>query len=151
MSLLPSSPAKACLARKGSSMQPLLTFSGAVEHDPGIELWLQRHTGELASLARTWFETIRSRGTDVLEIMHDGYPTVCVQDAPFAYVGLFRAHVNLGFFHGASLPDPKGLLEGSGKYMRHVKLKPGQPIDAPALEALVEASYQDILARLKEA
>jgi hypothetical protein len=131
-------------------MPPLLFFSGAVEHDPAIDLWLQRHSGELAAIASTWFKAIRGAGADVRELMHDGYPTVCVQEAPFAYVGVFKAHVNLGFFHGASLPDPKGLLEGSGKYMRHVKLKPGSSLDAPALQALVEASYRDILARLKE-
>ena len=132
-------------------MPPLLTFSGAAEHDPAIDLWLQRHCGELGVIASTWFKTIRNSGSDVLELMHDGYPTVCVQDAPFAYVGVFKAHVNLGFFHGASLPDPKGLLEGSGKYMRHAKLKPNQPNDTLALQELVKASYQDVLARLKEA
>ena len=81
--------------------------------------------------------------------MHDGYPTVCVQDAPFAYVGSFKAHVNVGFFHGASLPDPENLLEGGGKYMRHVKLKPSPAVHAPALKALISAAYQDILARLR--
>jgi hypothetical protein len=81
--------------------------------------------------------------------MHDGCPTVCVQDAPFAYVNAFRAHVNVGFFHGAALADPAGLLEGTGKYMRHVKVKPGQALDAPSLELLVTAAYQDIGARLR--
>ena len=81
--------------------------------------------------------------------MHDGCPTVCVQDAAFAYVNAFRSHVNVGFFHGASLADPEGLLEGVGKYMRHVKLKPGRTIDSFALEALITASYQDILTRLE--
>lgn len=132
-------------------MPPLLTFSGAAEHDPAIDLWLQRHSGELASIAGVWFKAIRGCGADVLELMHDGYPTVCVKDAPFAYVGLFTAHVNLGFFHGASLRDPEGLLEGAGKYMRHVVLKPNQAVDAPALHALIEAAYEDILVRLKEA
>ncbi len=80
--------------------------------------------------------------------MHDGYPTVCVEDAPFAYVGAFRAHVNVGFFHGAALADPAGLLEGTGKYMRHVKVKPGRAIDGSSLEALVAAAYRDIVARL---
>lgn len=80
--------------------------------------------------------------------MHDGYPTACVEDAPFGYVGVFRAHVNIGFFHGASLRDPARLLEGTGKYMRHVKLKPGVPIDSAALEALVLAAHADIKERL---
>jgi hypothetical protein len=127
----------------------LLTFSGALEQDPAIDRWLEAHEGELAEIAREWFKTMRGRGRNVRELMHDGYPTVCVQDAPFAYVGIFRSHVNVGFFHGASLPDPEGLLEGTGKYMRHVKLRPGRPIVASALRALVDASYQDILARLK--
>jgi hypothetical protein len=59
------------------------------------------------------------------------------------------AHVNVGFFHGAALADPAGLLEGTGKSMRHVKLRPGLALDAPALEALIDAAYLDIVARLK--
>ena len=76
--------------------------------------------------------------------MHDGFATACVGDAPFAYVGVFKAHVNVGFFHGATLPDPARLLEGKGKRMRHVKLRPGHAFDASALEALISAAYRDI-------
>ena len=83
------------------------------------------------------------------ELMHDGCPTACVEDAAFAYVNAFRAHVNVGFFHGASLPDPAGLLEGSGRFMRHVKLRPGTAADGEALEALIAAAYRDIVAKLK--
>jgi hypothetical protein len=82
--------------------------------------------------------------------MHDGYATVCVEDAPFAYVGVFRDHVNVGFFHGTALPDPAGLLQGTGKYMRHVKLKPGFGHDGP-LEVLIASAYRDIIARLNVA
>jgi hypothetical protein len=130
-------------------MPELLTFSGAVEHDPAIDRWLEARSGELLSMASDWFKLMRGCGADVRELLHDGYPTVCVQDAPFAYVGAFRAHVNVGFFHGASLADPAGLLEGGGRHMRHVKLRPGQAVDARALEALIGAAYRDILARLK--
>ncbi|MDB4878496.1 MAG: hypothetical protein JWM41_4942 [Gemmatimonadetes bacterium] len=80
--------------------------------------------------------------------MHDGYATVCVDDAPFAYVGVFKDHVNVGFFHGTALPDPSGLLQGTGKYMRHVKVKPGLALDTPSLEALIASAYRDILTRL---
>ena len=83
--------------------------------------------------------------------MHDGLATACVDDAPFAYVGVFTDHVNVGFFHGASLSDPSGLLEGTGRYMRHVKLKPGRAVDEPALEALITAAYRDIVTRLSGA
>jgi hypothetical protein len=129
----------------------LLRFSGALERDPAIDEWLDAQPSELGSMARTWFRLMRRCGTDVRELMHDGYPTVCVEDAPFAYVGVFRAHVNVGFFHGAALTDPAGLLEGTGRYMRHVKLKPGQALDRASLNALITASYRDIVARLKVA
>ncbi len=76
--------------------------------------------------------------------MHDGLATACVGDCPFAYVGIFTAHVNVGFFQGAGLPDPAGLLMGSGKHMRHVKLQPGVAVDESALAALIAAAYVDI-------
>ena len=131
-------------------MSALLTFSGAVEKDPAIGHWLDSQPGELGAIARKWFAVMRSCGPDVRELMHDGCANVCVRDAPFAYVGSFRSHVNVGFFHGAALTvhDPAGLLEGSGKHMRHVKLRPGRNIGASALEALIAAAYRDIRARL---
>lgn len=91
---------------------------------------------------------MRACGDDVRELMHDGYPTACVEDAAFAYVGVFKAHVNVGFFHGAELDDPSGLLEGTGKRMRHVKCRPGAEINVAALQALIDAAYADIKLRL---
>jgi len=61
---------------------------------------------------------------------------------------VFTAHVNVGFFRGAELPDPMRLLQGDGKYMRHVKLRPGTAVDASSLETLITAAYLDIKARL---
>src|SRR5262245_18745651 len=87
-------------------------------------------------------------GADVRELMHDGCPVACVDNAPFGYVNVFTAHVNVGFFHGAALSDPAGLLEGTGKTMRHVKLRPGLAVDTTSLEALVGAAYVDIGVRL---
>jgi hypothetical protein len=72
----------------------------------------------------------------------------CVDDAPFAYVGVFKAHVSVGFFRGSELPDPAGLLEGSGRHMRHTRLRPGQAIDETALAVLVVAAHEDIRVRL---
>ena len=72
-----------------------------------------------------------------------------MEDAAFGYVNAFRAHVNVGFFYGAALDDPAGLLEGTGKRMRHVKLRWGQQVNAAALSELVAAAYRDIRLRLK--
>lgn len=128
-------------------MSTLLTFSGAVDREPAIDRWIDTQPDALAAIARRWFSRIRASGVGVRELMHDGCATACVHDAPFAYVGVYTAHVNVGFFQGASLPDPSGLLEGQGKRMRHVKLRPGSGTDPAALEQLIAAAYADIVAR----
>jgi hypothetical protein len=129
-------------------MDAIFRLTGAVERDPAVEVWLNSPPGELRSMAREWFGRMRSLGEDVRELMHDGCPVACVGDAAFGYVNAFRSHVNVGFFKGAVLRDPARLLEGTGKRMRHVKLKPGVDVDAVALTDLIHAAYQDMKARV---
>jgi len=109
---------------------------------------MREHPGELGAIAQRWFDVLRACGDDVRELLHDGHPTACVGDAAFAYVNAFTAHVNVGFFRGAELADPNGLLEGAGKFMRHVKLRPDANVDAAALTWLIEVAYADIKRRL---
>lgn len=127
----------------------LLRFNGAVERDPAIDAWLKKQPGELGALASQWFEAMRKCGDEVRELMHDSCPTACLGDAAFGYVNVFTSHLNVGFFRGASLPDPDHLLQGSGKFMRHVKLKSGMTTNAAALHRLIEAAYSDIKARVE--
>jgi hypothetical protein len=127
----------------------ILRLNGAIEHDPGVDAWLNAHRGELGDLAREWFQVMRECGDEVRELVHDGCPVACLGDAPFGYVNVFTSHVNVGFFQGASLPDPARLLQGAGKRMRHVKLRPGAPTDAASLNKLIEAAYADIKARVE--
>ena len=129
-------------------MNRILRFEGAMERDSIIDAWLKYQPAELGAIAREWFAQFRDCGDDVRELMHDGCPVVCVEDVPFGYVNVFKAHVNVGFFFGAELKDTTGLLEGSGKRMRHVKLKPGSDLDSSALIALIDAAYRDVKARL---
>jgi hypothetical protein len=126
----------------------IFRVSAGVKRNPVVDAWLAGDPVELRSLARKWFEQMRRCGDDVGELMHDGCPVACVEDAPFGYVNVFKSHVNVGFFYGAMLEDPAGLLEGSGKRMRHVKLQPGSELDADALRDLIRAAYVDIKARL---
>lgn len=128
-------------------MSPLFRLSGAGRDDPGVAAWFEAGDDGIRRLALHWFDRIRACGSDVLEIMHDHQPTACVGDAAFAYVAAYRAHAAVGFFHGADLPDPAGVLEGAGKRMRHVKLRWGQPALAAALEALIARAYADIRER----
>lgn len=130
-------------------MYKLLKFSETHVHDPAVARWLDAQQPALGAIARTWFAKLRQCGTDVRELVHDGCPVACVNDAPFGYVNVFTAHASVGFFHGASLPDPANLLTGAGKYMRHVKIKSDNDIDAAALEALIVAAYHDINVRLE--
>jgi hypothetical protein len=130
-------------------VRALFRFPDAARHDPAVERWMQRHPGALGDLARHWFAVIRQCGDDTRELLHDGQPTACVGDAAFAYVDAFRAHASVGFYQGAELPDPHGLLEGSGKFMRHVKLRPDVPVDAAALTRLIRAAHADVVARLR--
>jgi hypothetical protein len=126
-----------------------LRFNGAVERDPAIEAWMQEHGGELGVLAHHWFEAMRTCGDEVRELLHDGCPVACFGDAPFGYVNAFTSHVNVGFFHGAALPDPARLLQGTGKSMRHVKLRPGTATNAAAISSLIDAAYSDIKSRVE--
>ena len=132
-----------------SAMSQIFRFSSSVKRDPAIVAWMNEHSGELGAIARHWFDVMRERGDDVRELLHDGHPTACVADAAFAYVNAFTAHVNVGFFRGAELADPALLLEGTGKYMRHVKLRPESDVDATALIELVDAAYTDMKGRLE--
>ncbi|HEY6204821.1 MAG TPA: DUF1801 domain-containing protein [Chthoniobacterales bacterium] len=110
---------------------------------------MHKHSGQLGAIARRWFEVMRACGDDVRELLHDGHPTACVADAAFGYVNVFKAHVNVGFFRGAEIADPRGMLEGTGKFMRHMKLSPERNVDAAALTKLIEAAYIDMKRRLK--
>lgn len=137
--------------RSEIAMNQLLRFPSSVKRDPAIGVWMHEHSGELGAIAQLWFEVMRACGDDVRELLHDGHPTACVGDAAFAYVNAFRAHVNVGFFRGAEIADAEGLLEGTGKFMRHVKLRPEREVDATALRRLIETAYADMRGRLKAA
>jgi hypothetical protein len=136
--------------RNEIAMSQLFRFPSSVRRDPAIEVWMRERSGELGAIARHWFEALRKSGDDVRELLHDGHPTACVGDAAFAYVNAFKAHVNVGFFRGAEISDPEHLLEGTGKLMRHVKLRPDRDVDSAALMKLIETAYVDMKRRLTD-
>ena len=126
-----------------------LRFNGAVARDPAIDAWMKEQAGELGAIAQQWFEAMRNCGDEVRELLHDGCPVACLGDVPFGYVNVFKSHVNVGFFRGAELPDPARILQGSGKMMRHVKLRPGSATDAASLSKLIETAYSDTKERVE--
>jgi hypothetical protein len=132
-----------------ASTDRIFRLTGASKRDPAVADWLQRRRVEQRAIVKSWFARMRECGPDVVELMHDGCPVACVGDVPFGYVNAFTNHVNVGFFNGAALHDPARLLEGTGRRMRHVKLKPGHDIDDEALGALIDAAYADCKAVLR--
>jgi hypothetical protein len=129
-------------------MDEIFRLNNTVKRDPRIESWFSDFADPHRLSVRPWFERMRGCGADVREIFHDGCPVACVADAPFGYVNAFKAYASVGFFHGAMLLDPAGVLEGSGKHMRHVKLRPGHEVNLTALDALILLAYHDIKRRL---
>lgn len=122
----------------------LFPLAGGQRTHPDVERWFD---SELRRTARHWFAVIRQAGPDVLDLLHDDHPTACVGTLAFAEVNVYRRHVNVGFFLGTSLGDPAGLLRGTGRYMRHVRIEPGVALDEPALRQLILDACADMRAR----
>ena len=61
---------------------------------------------------------------------------------PFSYIKAHAAHVNLGFWRGTELDDPKRVLQGEGNRMRQVKITETQPLDELMLGALVNQAFK---------
>lgn len=129
----------------------LMRFDTTAKRDPAVRTWFTEQAPDLGAIARRWFDVMRGCGDDVHELLHDDQPTACVEGAAFGYVDAFTAHVNVGFFQGAALDDPAGLLQGTGKHMRHVKVHPGRPVDVEALTRLIDTAYADVRRRLASA
>ncbi len=91
---------------------------------------------------------MRSCGPDVTELLHDGHPTSCVEGIALGYVNAFSSHVNVGFFLGATLDDPAHILQGTGRFMRHVKVQADAPVNEGALRNLIAFAYADLKAKL---
>jgi hypothetical protein len=95
--------------------------------DPA-EMLLAKCDPKIRDLTVQLREVVRAAYPDLTETVRNGYGTFNYGTGPkmgddVAYISFHKAHVNLGFMRGSQLPDPKGLLEGTGKLLRHVKIK----------------------------
>jgi hypothetical protein len=106
---------------------------------------MREHAGELGAIAHHWFGVMRKCGDEVRQLLHDclfGRCTLRLRQC-------LPSHTNVGFFDGAALPDPARLLQGTGKFMCHVELRPETPTNAAALTRIIDAAYSDIKARVE--
>ncbi len=81
---------------------------------------------------------ILSAAPGVVEEIKWGRPCYSTPNGMFCYLQSTKNHVSIGFQKGASLKDPKNLLEGAGKDMRHIKIEAGGAIDQPAFLHLIK-------------
>ena len=109
-----------------------------------IDRFLEAYSPDIRDLSNQVRALIASVSPDADENLKLGWKVIWYGFGPkmpdqFAVVMPTRNHVGLGFAYGSDLPDPKGKLEGSGKRMRHVKLRTAADVADPAIAALVRA------------
>jgi len=122
-------------------------YRGTLRHDPAIDAYVRSVKGELGALVARLVALVRSNVPGHDELRVHGAPQFCLQGEPFCYVVGYAKHVNLGFCEGTGLPDPEGLLEGTGKTMRHVKLRPGAEFPGKTLSRMVQQAARRVRAR----
>jgi hypothetical protein len=137
----PVKPAKKAVkkaaAKKAASRVPL----GPSARERGVTVdayvaGLGDWRGEIVSALR---KLIREAAPDATESIKWGQP-VYEHNGPFAHMKAFKSHVNFGFWRGAEMEDPKGVLTGTGDRMRHVELRSLADIDAPTLQSMVRTA-----------
>ena len=61
----------------------------------------------------------------------------------YAYIAVHASHINLGFYQGASLADPDGLLQGSGKSLRHIQIQDEQTVRSEGIKMLLKQAIAE--------
>lgn len=111
------------------------------KNDKTVDGYIAGLSGDLADTVTAARALILAAAPKATECIKWSQP-VFEHHGPFAYIKAYKAHVNFGFWRGADLDDPKGVLEGTGDKMRHTRLtKPGD-LKKTALRALVKQAVR---------
>ena len=119
-------------------------MSGTPSPDAQLDAFLAKFTPEVEFQARVALERMRARLPGAVQLVYDNYNALAigfsandkVSGVVFS-IALYPRWVSLFFARGVELPDPEGLLRGSGKSIRHIMLKDIALFDHPAVEALI--------------
>jgi hypothetical protein len=114
-----------------------------------LEGFIAKYSSDIASLAGKSLRKLRSRLPGALQLVYDNYnalaigfsPTERTSDAIFS-IALYPRWVSFFFLQGAGLPDPLGLLKGSGIVAWHIVLSAAEDLDTPEVEALIAHALQ---------
>lgn len=112
-----------------------------------VEEWLANLAPDLQAITKQLRAVARKNMPDAHEFIYHDAIGYSVSDSPFdriCYVApQKKGYVNFGFFFGAGLPDPKKLLIGEGKRLRHVKVWSVEEAKNPALGKLIAAAWRE--------
>ena len=112
-----------------------------------VDEFLAPHTPQVRDLAMQTRDLIKSIMPRVIEVVRPGRNAITYASGDkmadwIFYISPFKSHINLGFLRGTELPDPAGLMEGTGKLLRHVKIRRAEDLEAPALRALIQTAAE---------
>lgn len=117
-----------------------------MKDNPTVDRWLEKLPPDLQNITRELIAVARKNMPGVHEFIYHDAVGYSVNDSPFdriCYIAPQRkGYVNFGFFFGARLPDPKKLLTGEGKRLRHVKVRSVEEAKNPALAKLISATWK---------
>jgi len=125
--------------RQGASTSTVLEGHEMKKVSKPVDEFIDRMPPEQPGIARSLRAIVRQTAPDLSETIKWGYPCYLGKGNVCSIIP-YRDHVNLAFFRGAELDDPDGLLEGTGKAMRHVKVCSVGDSRERALAALVRAA-----------
>lgn len=114
--------------------------------NPTVEEWLEKFPPDRQLMIRELIAVARQNMPGAHEFIYHDAVGYSLNDSPFDRICYIapqnKGYVNFGFFFGAGLPDPKQLLEGEGKRIRHVKVWSVDEAKNPALAKLVAATWK---------
>jgi hypothetical protein len=110
---------------------------------------IEPHSAEVQAIARALRTLIIDIDPDTYEVPRNGDRSTTYGVGPskmkqsYCYIMPQKDYVNLGFYQGVSLADDEGLLEGTGKALRHVKVRSLNQVQSPAVRKLIVAAVQE--------
>jgi hypothetical protein len=115
-----------------------------------LAFFLAKFDPKIAKQARAALASLRRQVPGALELVYDNYNALAIGFSPtekasdvVVSIALYPRWVTLFFLKGANLPDPKGVLRGSGKIVRHVVLTDGTVIESAPIKALIRRAVRN--------
>jgi hypothetical protein len=116
-----------------------------------LTTYLATYDPPISSLTLAVRELVLEEAPEAIESISKGYALAIgfsftgkpLKDG-FCHIATYRTHVNLGFNRGALLPDPGGVLEGTGKLIRHITIHSENDLARPVVRKFVQSAIEQV-------